>query len=74
MPRSTVTAALRAFRLGCNALPEPVHDLAFAQPTRDMLAASRRRLAAAGYDLSKGLKGLTDPRRWPSAVEGRRAA
>ncbi|GAA2651913.1 oxygenase MpaB family protein [Nonomuraea recticatena] len=74
VPRSTVTAALRAFRLGCNALPEPVHDLAFAQPTRDMLAASRRRLAAAGYDLSKGLKGLTDPRRWPSAVEGRRAA
>ena len=21
---------------------------------------------AAGYDVSKGLKGLTDPRRWPS--------
>ncbi|MET9336957.1 oxygenase MpaB family protein [Nonomuraea sp. NPDC003804] len=68
VPRSTVTAALRAFRLGANSLPEHVHDLAFAEPTRQMLAASRERLAKAGYDVSKGLKGLTDPRRWPGTT------
>ncbi|MGW6496972.1 oxygenase MpaB family protein [Nonomuraea angiospora] len=65
VPRATVTAALRAFRLGMNSLPEPVHDHAFMQATREMLRAARERLGAAGYDVSKGLKGLTDPRRWP---------
>ncbi|MFG1704041.1 oxygenase MpaB family protein [Nonomuraea sp. M3C6] len=68
VPRATVTAALKAFRLGLNSLPEPVHDHAFMPATRDMLRASRERLAAAGYDVSKGLKGLTDPRRWPPAL------
>ncbi|MFI7126355.1 oxygenase MpaB family protein [Nonomuraea sp. NPDC050153] len=67
VPRATVTAALRAFRLGMNSLPEPVHDHAFMPATREMLRASRERLGAAGYDVSKGLKGLTDPRRWPTA-------
>ncbi|MEO3872687.1 oxygenase MpaB family protein [Nonomuraea sp. B12E4] len=65
VPGVTVTAALRAFRLGLNALPEPVHDHVFSQATRDMLRAARERLAAAGYDVSKGLRGLTDPRRRP---------
>ncbi|GAA3233219.1 oxygenase MpaB family protein [Nonomuraea helvata] len=65
VPRATVTAALKAFRLGLNSLPEPVHDRAFMPATRRMLQASRERLGAAGYDVSKGLKGLTDPRRWP---------
>ncbi|MDX3101231.1 oxygenase MpaB family protein [Nonomuraea angiospora] len=65
VPRATVTAALRAFRLGMNSLPEPVHDHAFMPATREMLRAARERLGAAGYDVSKGLKGLTDPRRWP---------
>ncbi|NUT40576.1 MAG: DUF2236 domain-containing protein [Thermoactinospora sp.] len=68
VPAVTVTAALKAFRLGMNALPEPVHDRAFMPATREMLGAARARLGAAGYDVSKGLKGLTDPRRWPSAA------
>jgi hypothetical protein len=68
VPRATVTAGLRAFRLGMNSLPESVHDHAFMPSTRDMLRASRERLAAAGYDVGKGLKGLTDPRRWPTAL------
>jgi uncharacterized protein (DUF2236 family) len=68
VPRATVTAALKAFRLGMNALPESVHDHAFMPATREMLRASRERLGAAGYDVSKGLKGLTDPRRWPKAL------
>ncbi|MGN9840924.1 oxygenase MpaB family protein [Nonomuraea sp. H19] len=67
VPQATVTAALRAFRMSLNALPEPVHDRAFMPATREMLRASRERLSAAGYDVSKGLKGLTDPRRWPQA-------
>ncbi|MEV0823286.1 oxygenase MpaB family protein [Nonomuraea rubra] len=65
VPQAAVTAALKAFRLGLNSLPEPVHDLAFMPATRQMLRASRERLGAAGYDVGKGLKGLTDPRRWP---------
>jgi uncharacterized protein (DUF2236 family) len=65
LPGPAVTAALRAFRLAANALPEPVHDRMFQPTTRAMLAAARDRLAAAGYDLSRGLMGLTDPRRWP---------
>ncbi|WP_433434193.1 oxygenase MpaB family protein [Nonomuraea sp. CA-141351] len=68
VPRPTVRAALKAFRLGLNSLPEPVHDRAFMPATRVMLQASRERLGAAGYDVSKGLKGLTDPRRWPTAL------
>ncbi|RJL33480.1 oxygenase MpaB family protein [Bailinhaonella thermotolerans] len=65
VPQPAVTAALKAFRLSLNSLPEPVHDLAFMPSTRDMLERSRRRLGALGYDMGKGLKGLTDPRRWP---------
>ncbi|WP_030910568.1 oxygenase MpaB family protein [Streptosporangium amethystogenes] len=68
VPPSTVAAALRAFRLTMNSLPENVHDRAFTPGTREMLRASRERLGAAGYDLSKGLKGLTDPRRWPDRL------
>ncbi|SEK44919.1 oxygenase MpaB family protein [Nonomuraea pusilla] len=67
VPQGAVTAALRAFRAGMNALPEPVHERAFMPATRLMLQASRDRLAAAGYDLARGLKGLTDPRRRPPA-------
>lgn len=66
VPQAAVTAALRSFRLAMNALPERLHDYAFAKPTRDMLERARRRLAAEGYDLSRGLFGLRDPRRWPS--------
>ncbi|WP_187414881.1 oxygenase MpaB family protein [Nonomuraea sp. PA05] len=65
VPGAAVTAALKAFRLGLNSLPEPVHDRAFTPGTRRMLRASRDRLGAAGYDVGKGLKGVTDPRRWP---------
>jgi uncharacterized protein (DUF2236 family) len=65
VPQPAVTAALRAFRLAVNSLPEPLHDLAFQPATKKMLAGARERLAAEGYDLSRGLYGLRDPRRWP---------
>ncbi|MCD0448060.1 DUF2236 domain-containing protein [Actinocorallia sp. API 0066] len=65
VPQPMVTAALRSFRLALNSLPESVHDYAFMKPTRDMLERTRQNLAAEGYDLSKGLIGLRDPRRWP---------
>ncbi|MBB5081015.1 oxygenase MpaB family protein [Nonomuraea endophytica] len=66
-PQAAVTAGLRAFSLAANALPEPVHDRAFMPSTRRMLTASRDRLGVLGYDVRKGLKGLTDPRRWAAA-------
>ncbi|MFC5185370.1 oxygenase MpaB family protein [Actinomadura harenae] len=65
MPQPAVTAALRSFRTALSAVPERLHDFAFARPTRDMLERSRRRLAAEGYDTRNGLYGLRDPRRWP---------
>jgi hypothetical protein len=65
VPQPAVTAALRSFRLAMNSVPERVHDYAFAKNTRDMLERSRQRLAAEGYDVSRGLYGLRDPRRWP---------
>jgi uncharacterized protein (DUF2236 family) len=64
VPQPAVTAALRSFRMAMNSVPERLHDHAFAKPTRDMLDRARRRLAAEGYDLSHGLYGLRDPRRW----------
>ncbi len=67
VPGPAVTAALRSFRLAMNALPEGLHDYSFMKPTRHMLENASRRLDAQGYDLSKGLFGLRDPRRWPSA-------
>lgn len=73
VPQPAVTAALRSFRLAMNAVPERLHDYAFAKPTRDMLERTRRRLAAEGYDLSRGLFGLRDPRRWPRRRELARA-
>ncbi|RAY13282.1 DUF2236 domain-containing protein [Actinomadura craniellae] len=69
VPQPAVTAALRSFRLAMNSVPEPLHDYSFMQNTRDMLDRARSRLSAEGYDLSRGLYGLRDPRRWP----GRRA-
>ncbi|MGI5167579.1 oxygenase MpaB family protein [Spirillospora sp. CA-253888] len=69
VPQPAVTAALKSFRLAVSSVPERVHDYAFMKPTRDMLERSRRRLAAEGYDLSRGLYGLRDPRRWPSRRE-----
>lgn len=65
VPQPAVTAALKSFRLAMNSVPERLHDYAFAKNTRDMLERTRQRLAAEGYDLSKGLYGLRDPRRWP---------
>lgn len=66
VPQSAVTAALRSFRLAMNSVPESLHDYSFMKPTRDMLDRARQGLAAEGYDMSKGLYGLRDPRRWPS--------
>lgn len=68
VPRATVTAGLKAFRLAMNSLPEPLHDHAFMPSTREMLRAARERLGAAGYDTAKGLRGLTDPRRRPKGL------
>jgi uncharacterized protein (DUF2236 family) len=65
VPQSAVTAALRSFRLTMNSLPERLHDLSFHEATRQMLDAARGRLAAEGYDMARGLRGLRDPRRWP---------
>ncbi|MFI6818468.1 oxygenase MpaB family protein [Nonomuraea sp. NPDC050328] len=65
VPQAAVTAALRAFRLAANSVPEPVHDRAFLPYTREMLDGARERLGASGYDVSHGLRGLIDPRRWP---------
>ncbi|GAA4098506.1 oxygenase MpaB family protein [Nonomuraea soli] len=64
VPQAGVTAGLRAWRLAMNSVPEPVHDRAFMPATRQMLQDARDRLGAAGYDMGKGLRGLTDPRRW----------
>jgi uncharacterized protein (DUF2236 family) len=66
VPQPAVTAALRSFRVAANSLPEVLHDKSFQPTTRRMLAAARERLAADGYDVSHGLYGLRDPRRWPS--------
>lgn len=68
VPQPAVTAALRSFRLAMNSIPESVHDRSFQKGTREMLEGARLRLAVEGYDLSKGLIGLKDPRRWPSKV------
>lgn len=72
VPQAAVTAALRSFRMTLNSAPESLHDLAFMKPTRDMLEGARQRLGAQGYDMSRGLIGLRDPRRWPigSALTG----
>ena len=68
VPQPAVTAALRSFRLTMNSMPDALHDMSFQQGTKDMLDGARQRLAAEGYDLGKGLRGLRDPRRWPGAV------
>jgi uncharacterized protein (DUF2236 family) len=68
VPQPAVTAALRSFRLTMNSMPEALHDMSFQQGTKDMLDGARQRLAAEGYDLGKGLRGLRDPRRWPGTV------
>jgi uncharacterized protein (DUF2236 family) len=66
VPQPAVTAALRSFRLAVNSLPESVHDWSFQPATKRMLDGARSRLAAEGYDLAHGLRGLRDPRRWPA--------
>ncbi|KAA9375031.1 DUF2236 domain-containing protein [Microbispora cellulosiformans] len=65
VPGIAVTAALRAFRLTMNSIPDPVHQRVLDEGTRAMLRASRERLGAAGYDVGQGLRALTDPRRHP---------
>lgn len=64
VPSPAVTTALKAFRLAMNSVPEHLHDFSFMKPTREMLDRARQGLAAEGYDVSKGLFGLRDPRRW----------
>ncbi|WUH97310.1 DUF2236 domain-containing protein [Spirillospora sp. NBC_00431] len=68
-PEDIEKAAYRVRELHLNAMPERLHDHAFARNTRDMLERARQRLAADGYDVSKGLYGLRDPRRWPSGTQ-----
>jgi hypothetical protein len=71
VPQPAVTAALRSFRLAVNSLPESVHDWSFQPATKRMLDGARSRLAAEGYDLARGLRGLRDPRRWPTDIAAR---
>jgi uncharacterized protein (DUF2236 family) len=71
VPQALVTAALKTFRVTMNSVPEPLHDRAFMPSTQAMLQGARDRLAAEGYDMGKGLKGLIDPRRWPASRPGR---
>ncbi|GII56993.1 hypothetical protein Pth03_53820 [Planotetraspora thailandica] len=68
VPQAAVTLALKAFRKVTNSLPESLHQRAFTPSTREMLRASRERLGAAGYDVSKGLRGLVDPSRRPGRL------
>ncbi|KAB8180253.1 oxygenase MpaB family protein [Microbispora catharanthi] len=70
VPQIAVTAALRAFRLTMNAIPDFVHQQVLDEGTRAMLRASRERLGAAGYDVGKGLRALVDPRRHPGPAPG----
>jgi hypothetical protein len=65
VPQGLVTAGLRGFRAALEMVPEPVYEKVFMPGTREMLDGARERLAAAGYDVGKGLRGLRDPRRWP---------
>jgi uncharacterized protein (DUF2236 family) len=68
VPESLVTAALRAFRTAMNMIPDPVHQRVLDAQTRAMLRRSRDRLAAAGYDVGQGLRGLVDPLRQPGGA------
>jgi uncharacterized protein (DUF2236 family) len=68
IPQALVTAGLRSFRPAANSLPELLHERLFNGGTRDMLEGARRRLEAEGYDLALGLRGLRNPRRWPTAT------
>ncbi|OPG11903.1 oxygenase MpaB family protein [Microbispora sp. GKU 823] len=70
VPQIAVTAALRAFRLTMNTIPDVVHQQVLDDGTRAMLRASRERLGAAGYDVGKGLRALVDPRRRPGRTTG----
>lgn len=70
VPQIAVTAALRAFRLTMNTIPDFVHQQVLDEGTRAMLRASRERLGAAGYDVDKGLRALVDPRRHPGPAPG----
>ncbi|MEO3813757.1 oxygenase MpaB family protein [Sphaerisporangium sp. B11E5] len=65
VPDAAVTVALRGFRQALEMVPETVYEKVFMPGTREMLDGARERLAAAGYDMSGGLRGLRDPRRWP---------
>ncbi|MBO3750873.1 DUF2236 domain-containing protein [Streptosporangiaceae bacterium NEAU-GS5] len=65
VPQRAVTAALRSFRLAMNSIPEEPYERIFDANTRAMLRGSRARLGAAGYDVTKGLRGLINPHRWP---------
>ncbi|MBP2707638.1 DUF2236 domain-containing protein [Microbispora sp. RL4-1S] len=68
VPQATVTAALRAFRLTVNSIPDALHQRVLDSGTRAMMRGSRDRLAAAGYDVRRGFRGLLDPRRRPGAI------
>ncbi|MBB6476181.1 oxygenase MpaB family protein [Sphaerisporangium rubeum] len=63
VPQAGVTVALRGFRQALETVPEPLYEKVFMPTTREMLDGARERLAAAGYDVSAGLRGLRDPRR-----------
>ncbi len=59
--QTAVTATLGALRTALNALPTTVYNLLFDEATVRRADAARHRLAAAGYDVSRGLQGLRRP-------------
>ncbi|GAB3474908.1 oxygenase MpaB family protein [Nocardiopsis coralliicola] len=65
------TTALGAVRGALTRTPDPLYNRLFDPATVARAAAAQRRLAAAGYDASRGIAGLRDPRSWPARRTGR---
>lgn len=63
--QTAVTASLRALRTGLHALPDDIYNRVFDEATIARARTARRRLEAAGYDVSRGFAGLRDPGTWP---------
>lgn len=65
--QTAATTALGLLRTALNALPTTVYNLVFDEATVARAEAANRRLADAGYNVSRGLPGLRDPASWPPA-------
>ncbi|MDA2808085.1 oxygenase MpaB family protein [Nocardiopsis suaedae] len=65
--QAAATASLRVLRRGLHALPDDIYNRVFDEGTLARARTARRRLEAAGYDVSRGFAGLRDPATWPAA-------